>query len=154
MAGAIQPRINKAIEDRLRADADLLELLRAAGGLLEPGLTMPIYLYTAPTSASLPYISYAPRDPEMSVSPLRAGAEGDGEIDYQIAYVVEGVDAYGTIAITDRMAALMDGYTTTVSSEKLNFLRTGSVFFVDFGAREHGVTVCGDIYRVLTRPSS
>ena len=57
MASAVQPRINKAIEDALRADTSLMELLRAIGGLTAIPTTLPLYWYMAPPSAALPYLS-------------------------------------------------------------------------------------------------
>ena len=61
MASAVQPRINKAIEDALRADTSLIELLRAIGGLTAIPTTLPLYWYMAPPSAALPYLVYGPQ---------------------------------------------------------------------------------------------
>lgn len=156
MVGAIQPRINKAIEDRLRADTvanpqasgtSLQALLQSAGALLGVGLVMPIFWERSPAPAIRPYIVYGPQDPQTTLSAPICGIPYQGEVSYQIRYVLDGIDPAGGIDVIDRIATLLEVYAVSVSGGSIIFFRTGEFSFPDFGAQERGVTVSGIVYR-------
>lgn len=149
-AGAIQARINKAIEDRLRSDTDLIELMRLAGAIVTPHL--PLYWWMAPAAAERPYLVYGPQERESQVEPTRCGGAGAGAINYEIRCITEGIDPSGALDILDRLATLLDGYSATIESVAVDFQRVGDVCYPDFAAMENGVTHTGLIYQVLVRP--
>lgn len=152
MAGAIQPRVNKAIQDRLRANAALLELLQEAGAKVTPSEGLPLWWWLAPPSAEPPYIVFGGRDQQSTVTPNRCGEAGDGSIDYVIELITEGLSPAGGLDIIDAVADLLDGYNVAVEGVQVDFLRIGDVCYPDYAISETGRTHTGLIYRVLVRP--
>lgn len=148
---AIQPRINKAIQDALRADSELIELMRDAGGLLETPTSLPLYWFRAPASAKAPYIVYGAQSPSEETEPLRCGTPGLSEIDYEVRLVTEGISPGGGIAIVDRIGEVLDGLTVTVDGMSVSFLHIGGVCYPEFVTLETAVTNSGLIYRAQVR---
>lgn len=150
MAGAIQPRINKAIIDTLTADESLLDLVRSLPGsaALE---ALPLYWYRAPASAPRPYVMYGPTVQDTDTEPLRCGDAGLSEDIYEVLLITDGVSPGGGIAIVDRIADLLDGLTTTVEGVKVSFLRVGGRCIPDYTTLETAVTHNGLKYRAQVR---
>lgn len=147
MASAVQPRINKAIEDALRADTSLIELLRAIGGLTAIPTTLPLYWYMAPPSAALPYLVYGPQTRTEETEPLRCGDRGLSEIVYEVRVVTKGITPADGIAIVDKIGDILDGLQVVVEGLKVSLLHAGGVCYPEFATQETAVTHSGLIYR-------
>lgn len=154
-AGAIQPRINKAIEDRLRGDTlassevggvPLAELLRAEGATLSQGI-MPLYWWMAPASAERPHLIYGPQARESETQSGICAVPFAGEVLYEVRYVVDGIDPSPGIAVLDRLAELLDAYAVEVGQCEVLFSRTGEFCYPDFAASERAASVSGIVFR-------
>lgn len=160
LKGATDARIHYAIEARLRSDTaeapaisgvSLEEHLRAAGGLLTPGIGIPLYRDMAHDKAQRPYIVYGKESPESEIEASRCGLPQVGYSNYNVVYVAVHKrleDDLNTITVVDRIAALLDGYSLEVESQTVFFSRVRSIWAQDFSATETGVVHTGVGYRV------
>ena len=160
MAGAIQARINMAIEARLRADTlasseiagvPLAELLRAQGAILGQSSPLPLMWSNVPMSQPRPYLVYRAGQRESSVEPLRCGRPGLGQIRYEVGCVVDDIKAGNTIAIIDRITDLLAGYVVEVDGATVSFLYEADVLFPDLSGAESGVTHSGVVFLAQVR---
>jgi hypothetical protein len=152
MAGAIQPRINKAILSLLGADATLKGLLADLGALVTPADGAPLFWFRAPASVEPPYIVFGPQDTQSTIEPTRCGEFGQGQINYIVELITEGISPEDGLAAMDRVGVLLDGYDASVDNQVINFQAIGDMCYPDFEASEFGVTHTASVYRVLLRP--
>ncbi len=153
---AIQPRINKAIEDRLRGDTvaaptlsgDSLEALLLAQGAVIEERGIPLWWVGAHAGEQKPYLIYGPQTRESDIDANGCGVGDTGTIPYEIGLAQEGYAPADGIAIVDRLAELLDGYKTTVEGIGVEFWRTGDFCYPDPLAGEVGITRSGVVYRV------
>jgi hypothetical protein len=163
LKGAVDARIGLALQSRLLSDTaespaiagvSLEEHLRAAGALLTPPGSMPVFAGMAHDRARRPYIVYGPQSPQSEIEPSRCGTSLVGYANYQVVYIAQMLtpdEQNQGVAVVDRIAALLDGYLVTVSSQEVFFARTGGIWFPDFAASETGVVHTGMVYRVQVR---
>jgi hypothetical protein len=153
---AIQARINKAIEDRLRGDTvatptfagDSLEALLLAQGAVIEDRGIPLWWTEAHAGEQKPYLIYGPQARESEIESNGCGVGDTGTIPYEVGLVQEGYTPSGGIAIVDRLARLLDGYKTTVEGIGVQLWRTGDFCYPDPLAGEVGITRSGVVYRV------
>lgn len=152
MAGAIQPRINKAILSRLGTDTALTEALADIGALVTPSEGIPLFWFRAPAGIEPPYLVFGPQDTQSTVEPTRCGETGQGQINYIVELITEGINPEDGLAVMDRVGTLLDGYDVVVDGYTVNFQAIGDMCYPEFTASEHGETHTGSVYRVLLRP--
>lgn len=148
---AIQPRINKAIEDKLRADSTLRELFVAAGGKFDAGGFLPLYWFRAPSSARAPYLVYAPQVRESEAEASRCGEGQVSYVAYDVQLTLPSVEPHKALGVVDRLAALLDGLEVSVDGLSVFLARAGDYCFPDFSASESGETVTGLVYRAQVK---
>lgn len=152
---ALQPRINKAIEDRLRGDTaadptlsgtSLEELLVALGAVVEPD-GIPLFWSMVPSGSSRPYLIYGPQSRDSEIEANGCGVGDTGTIGYEVGLVLDGIRPHAGMAAVDRLAALLDGYKVSVESIAVELWRTGDFCYPDPLAGEAGITRSGVVYR-------
>jgi hypothetical protein len=152
MAIAVQPRINKAILSLLGEDDTLAAALVEIGALVTPADGIPIFWFRAPAAQPTPYIVFGPQDAQSVIEPLRCGEAGQGQVDYIVELITEGITPEDGLETMDRVGALLDGYSAVVDEVTVDFQAIGDVCYPDFAVSEMGETHTGLVYRVLVRP--
>lgn len=161
MAAAIQPRINKAISDRLRADTvaspvttgdSLQGLLQDAGAVLGGDGSIPLWWEFTPTPEVRPYLVFRAQERQTEIEPLRSGEAGYGGVPYEVELVLDGIAPGSGLDILDRVGTLLDAYQATVNSVRIEFLRVGEFCYPDYTASEKATTRMGLVWRVQVRP--
>lgn len=147
MAGAIQPRINKAILSLLGADATLKGLLADLGALVTPADGAPLFWFRAPASVEPPYIVFGPQDTRSTVTRTLCGDAEAGIIVYVVNLITDGITPEDGIAVIDRVNTLLSSYEATVDGLDVSFLQDGDHCEPDFTAGEKGVTHTLAFYR-------
>jgi hypothetical protein len=145
MAGAIQPRINKAIINALTADETLLDLVRALPGAVADSL--PLYWFRAPASAPRPYLVFGSQTRESEVTRTLCGSVESLYLRYEVALIVEGIVPGAGLAVVDRLYTLLSGLVATVDTVAVSLWPTGDFCEPDYSTLEVGVTHTGLIFQ-------
>ena len=157
MSKALQPRINKAIEDRLRADTiasptlagDSLQKTMRDIGVPTDAPRLPLYWWMAPANAPAPYLIYGPQERESTLTTPGCGTADGGEAIYEVRLVSAGIEVASDLPVVDRLAALLDNFTVTIAGVDLQFFAVADVCYPEFVTLEKGVTHTGRVYRCV-----
>lgn len=145
---AVQPRINKAIADALRADTSLANLFVSAGGVLDSGEYLPLYWMFAPPRREAPYLVFRKIGDETTEY-SRCGIAVRSRVPYSVDFITPGVDPDNCIAVVDRMAILLDGLRVAVDGLGVLLHRSGGDSMPDYNAGEAALTITSLYYDVL-----
>lgn len=144
---AIQVRVNRAIEDAMRADTALVDAFVEAGGQLLDGNELPVFWLYAPPSATQPFFVYGPQVRETETEYARCGEGKLSTVPYEVRYVVPGIKPLSSTPVVDALATALDGLSVDVDGLTVHLLRAGDFCYPELTASETAETTSGLVYR-------